>query len=66
MNKFSQGAAGYDAAFQITPSSKFQTLKSVTIENGKMKLELYGTDRMVVKAFVAYDAGTKMLKGIPE
>ena len=56
------GAAGYEAAFQLSPTADLQNMKSARVENGKIALTFYNLDGKLVKKTYQYDPKTKTLK----
>lgn len=55
------GEAGYDSAFQLTPSEDGYALDSASIEKGEIALT-FRAGGGTIKKFVHYDATSRMLK----
>jgi hypothetical protein len=56
------GLAGYDMAFQYTPSERFTSLNSARIVHNEIELSLFTTDGKNVNKYIHYDPQTKTLK----
>ena len=56
------GAAGFTAAFVLTPNDQFQFLKSAKLVNGQIALELVDGNAVTLKKVVAYDSAKNILR----
>ena len=56
------GAAGYQAAFKLSPTAELQSLKSARVLNGQIALTFYNADGKLVEKLYSYDASSKSLK----
>lgn len=59
------GQAGYEAAFQVTPTDDLKVLDSAKVANGKIELNFLDSDGQHVIRRVQYVPHTKILKEEP-
>jgi len=57
------GEAGYDAAFQLSPTADLRNMKSATKNGNNVDMVFYNQDGKLVKTSYHYDAATKTLIG---